>query len=318
MPVLLCLVHLVQRNFRPSFLSHLEDYCVKRQSGFVLEVCIKAGAVILVLSYHYGNSESENVLKALSSSTRRTIMRQISEKGSATYTEIMHVLDLDPSLMSGKFNYHLKELSEVGLIEKTNGEYRITDLGKRGLILVDQVAKDVKIDRYGVLSAVMSMSPKKELELFTSQLGAMVGFMMTIFSIIPLGLFYGTWGFEFWLSVIAEVTALVISVVSTVKMIRIIRRFKLGFSAFVFVQSSWFFIRSPNRNSFFIITVFVIGFFLSFVLGFLLPYSGAMQLFTLEWYSLITSAMGSGLLSIAFIIRARKKADQLEETTNEQ
>ncbi|MHA1905510.1 MAG: winged helix-turn-helix domain-containing protein [Candidatus Thorarchaeota archaeon] len=264
------------------------------------------------------NSESENVLKALSSSTRRTIMRQISEKGSATYTEIMHVLDLDPSLMSGKFNYHLKELSEVGLIEKTNGEYRITDLGKRGLILVDQVAKDVKIDRYGVLSAVMSMSPKKELELFTSQLGAMVGFMMTIFSIIPLGLFYGTWGFEFWLSVIAEVTALVISVVSTVKMIRIIRRFKLGFSAFVFVQSSWFFIRSPNRNSFFIITVFVIGFFLSFVLGFLLPYSGAMQLFTLEWYSLITSAMGSGLLSIAFIIRARKKADQLEETTNEQ
>jgi hypothetical protein len=43
-----------------------------------------------------------------------------------------------------------------------------------------------------------------------------------------------------------------------------------------------------------------------------------MQLFTLEWYSLITSAMGSGLLSIAFIIRARKKADQLEETTNEQ
>lgn len=43
-------------------------------------------------------SESEDVLKALSSSTRRTIMRQISERGSATYTEIMQVLDLDPSV----------------------------------------------------------------------------------------------------------------------------------------------------------------------------------------------------------------------------
>ena len=264
------------------------------------------------------NSESENVLKALSSSTRRTIMRQISEKGSATYTEIMHVLDLDPSLMSGKFNYHLKELSEVGLIERTNGEYQITDLGKRGLILVDQVAKDVKIDRYGVLSAVMSMSPKKELDLFTSQLGAMVGFLMIIFSIIPLLLYYGTWGLEFWLSVISELSALVISAISTVRMIRIIRKFKLGFSAFVFVQSSWFFIRSPNRNSFFIITVFVIGFFVSLMLGVFLPYSGAMQLFTLEWIGLFRSAIGSGLLSIVFLIRAKRKADQLEETTNEQ
>ncbi|MHA2084851.1 MAG: DUF7347 domain-containing protein [Candidatus Thorarchaeota archaeon] len=264
------------------------------------------------------NSESENVLKALSSSTRRTIMRQISEKGSATYTEIMHVLDLDPSLMSGKFNYHLKELSEVGLIERTNGEYRITDLGKRGLILVDQVAKDVKIDSYGVLSAVMSMSPKKELELFMSQLGAMIGFLVSIFSVIPLFLYYGTWGFEFWLSVISELIGLGLSVVSTAKLIGIVRRLKVGFSAFIFLQSSWFFIRSRNRNSFFVITVFVIGFFVSLMLSVLFPYSGVIQLFTLEWFGLITSATGSGLLSIAFVIRAKKKADQLEETTNDQ
>ena len=82
------------------------------------------------------NSDSESVLKALSSSTRRAIIRQISEKGSATYTEIMQVLGLDPTQMSGKFNYHLKELTEAGLIERTNGEYRITDLGKKSLIYV--------------------------------------------------------------------------------------------------------------------------------------------------------------------------------------
>ena len=132
------------------------------------------------------NSESENVLKALSSSTRRTIMRQISEKGSATYSEIMRVLDLNPSLMSGKFNYHLKELHEVGLVERINSEYRITDLGKRALILVDQVTDDAKVDRYGVLSAVMSMSPRKELELFLSQMGMIVGLLISVLGIIPL------------------------------------------------------------------------------------------------------------------------------------
>ncbi|MGY5853072.1 MAG: helix-turn-helix domain-containing protein [Candidatus Thorarchaeota archaeon] len=258
-------------------------------------------------------SESEHVLKALSSSTRRTIMRQISEKRSATYTEIMHVLDLDPNLMSGKFNYHLKELQEVGLIEKTNGEYIITDLGKRALILVDQVAKEAKIDRYGVLSAVMSMSPRKELSLFLSQIGMIIGLMATILSIIPMGLNYGTWGIEFWLSSLAMTTALVVAIVSTAKMVRIIRKYHLGFSSMVFLSSNWFFIRSPNRNNFFIITMFAVGFLVSLALGFLLPYTGEIQVFTLEWISLIISSITSGLLTSAFLIRAKRNANRLEE-----
>jgi len=263
------------------------------------------------------NSESENVLKALSSSTRRTIMRQISEKGSATYTEIMHVLDLDPSLMSGKFNYHLKELSESGLVERTNGEYRITDLGKRALILVDQVAKDVKIDRYGVLSAVMSMSPTKELELFTSQMGIMVGFLVAILSIIPFGMGYGTESFIFWISGISIFSALALAIVSSAKFIRIVRRYKLGVSVFVFMSSNWFFIRSANRNSFFIITMLTIGAFVTGALAFLLPYSGEILMYSLEWFSLIVPAINSGLLTIGLLIRARRKAHQLEESANE-
>jgi DNA-binding HxlR family transcriptional regulator len=262
--------------------------------------------------------ESENVLKALSSSTRRTIMRQISEKGSATYTEIMHVLNLDPSLMSGKFNYHLKELHEAGLIDRINGEYRITDLGKRALILVDQVAKDVRIDRYGVLSAVMSMSPTKELELFMSQMGFMIGIMFTILIAIPMVLSYGTWGIVFWLSTFATLIGLVVFIGSSVRMVGIIRKYKLGFSSFVFISSNWFFIRSPNRNNFFIITMLIVGSAVSIALGFLLPYTGDVLLFSLEWIGLIISAIGSTVLSIVFIIRARKKAHHLEDTTDEQ
>ena len=264
------------------------------------------------------NSESENVLKALSSSTRRTIMRQISEKGSASYTEIMHVLNLDPSLMSGTFNYHLKELNETGLIERTDGEYRITDLGKRALILVDQVAKDAKIDQYGVLSAVMSMSPRKELELFASQMGMMLGFVMVILSIIPFGFGFGTWSIEFWLSVIILSLLLVLTFVSTAKMILILRRYKLGFSIVLFLSSNWFFIRSPNRNSFFGVTLLAIGTILTSALSLLLPYSGAISLFTLEWYVLVSAAIVFATLTLGLSFRTKRNADRLEDANNEQ
>ncbi|MGY5879340.1 MAG: helix-turn-helix domain-containing protein [Candidatus Thorarchaeota archaeon] len=262
-------------------------------------------------------SESENVLKALSSSTRRTIMRQISEKGSASYTEIMQVLNLDPALMSGTFNYHLKELNEVGLIERTDAEYRITDLGTRALILVDQVAKDSKIDQYGVLSAVMSMSPRKELSLFTSQIGMIVGLIVTILSIIPFTIGYSSGSLEFWLGAISLPIALVIAIVSFAKMIGILRKYKLGFSVILFLSTNWFFIRSPNRNSFFGITLFSVGAIIAGALTFLLPYSGAMLLFTLQWYGIISSAMGSAVLAFGLYLRAKRNAVRLEESNNE-
>lgn len=262
-------------------------------------------------------SESENVLKALSSSARRTIMRQISEKGSATYTEIMHVLNLDPSLMSGTFNYHLKELNEAGLIERTDGEYRITDLGKRALILVDQVAKDVKIDQYGVLSAVMSMSPRKELDLFMSQIGMMVGFVLTILSIIPFALGYGSESLVFWISSISLLLSLTLAIASVVKMISILRKFRVGFSVVVFLSINWFFIRSPNRNSFFVITLLSVIAIIAGALSFLLPYTGEVMLFTLEWFGLISTAIGAMVLAIELTLRAKRRAARLEDQDNE-
>ncbi len=245
-------------------------------------------------------------------------MRQISEKGSATYTEIMHVLNLDPSLMSGTFNYHLKELNEAGLIERTNGEYRITDLGKRALILVDQVAKDIKIDQYGVLSAVMSMSPRKELELFMSQMGMIIGAVMSILSIIPLGIGYGTDVLAFWLSRTPLFVFLVLGIASTANMIRIVRKFRVGFSVIVFLSSNWFFIRSPNRNRFFAIMMLTVGPVIAGALAFLLSYTGEIAPFTLEWYSLVSGATGSAILTMVLSVQAKKRADRLEAMNSEQ
>ena len=274
-------------------------------------------------------SESENVLKALSSPTRRTIIRQISEKGSATYTEIMHVLNLDPSLMSGNFNYHLKELHESGLIERTNGEYRITDLGKRALILVDQVAKDTKIDQYGVLSAVMSMSPRQELRLFMNQIGMIVGFVFLSFSIIPFSRLFrfpefgiGAISFPiavvFWIGAISFPIAVVLFYRTTSNVLEIITKFRLGLSAILFFSTNWFLIRSPNRNSFAIVTLATVGTLILGALAFLLPMSGRMFLYTQEWYNLLAITAGSVILTFALSIHAKRKVERLEESNSEQ
>ncbi|MFW9847357.1 MAG: hypothetical protein ACFFD6_11455, partial [Candidatus Thorarchaeota archaeon] len=171
---------------------------------------------------------------------------------------------------------------------------------------------------YGVLSAVMSMSPSKELALFMSQMGFMIGIMLSILSIIPLVYTYGTWGAVFWLSTFAALAGVVLFLVSAARMIRIILRYKLGFSSLVLLSSNWFFIRSPNRNNFFFITLLLVGSAVSFALGFLLPYTGEVIIYSPEWIGLIISAIGSALLSTALLIRARRKAVQLEAMSDEQ
>lgn len=239
-------------------------------------------------------------------------MRQISEKGTATYTEIMQVLGLDPSLMSGKFNYHLKELTEAGLIERLNGDYMITDLGKKALILVDQVGRDVKIDQYGVLSAVMSMSPKRELDLFLYQMGTVFGLFVGVFSLVAAVLTYGVSWTLFWPSVALGLAALVIALRSTWKMVGIIRKMKLGLSSLVFLQLNWFLIRSPNRNGFLIITFFAIGSFVNGFLFLLLSYSGELALYSLQWVGMLLGTIFTTLLTIALTARVRSRTLQLE------
>ncbi len=82
----------------------------------------------------FKQKEREQVLKALSNSARRVILKQIVTRRGATYTELMELLSLNPDLENGGFNYHLKELTVAGLLERTNRFYRITDLGEKALV----------------------------------------------------------------------------------------------------------------------------------------------------------------------------------------
>ncbi len=263
-------------------------------------------------------NHDEGILKALSNSTRREIIRMISEKGSASYTEMMQVLGLDPSLESGTFNYHLKELAEAGLIESINGEYRISTLGRNALILIDQVRKEPQVDRYGVLSAAISMSPREELQLFKAQLGTGLGFAIIVFSIAAMWMtvaFMNQLGFVVAFVSFSVSIGIIVSSVS--KLIHLAGKYELGLSVLLFISESWFLMRSPNRGNF-----LALGGFAVISLVFPVVYLFLVGLGATPWLS----GVGVALIMVTIFAipctliladTAIKKVEELESMENE-
>ena len=85
----------------------------------------------------------------------------------------------------------------------------------------------------------------------------------------------------------------------------------------LFLSYYWFFIRSANRNQFFAIMMLTIGAIIAGALAFLLPYTGEMAIFTIEWYSLVSVAAGLATLTVILSVRAKRRADHLEAVDSE-
>jgi anaerobic ribonucleoside-triphosphate reductase len=73
-----------------------------------------------------------SVFDAASAPVRLQILRLLSTKGPLQYTEIMFQLKLDPVRDAGKFVYHLRSLTGVGLVllDKKTKKYEVTELGR--------------------------------------------------------------------------------------------------------------------------------------------------------------------------------------------
>jgi len=71
------------------------------------------------------------IFDAASAPLRMQILRLLSTKGALPYTEIMSSLKLDPVRDAGKFVYHLRSLTDAGLIisDRRTKKYEITELG---------------------------------------------------------------------------------------------------------------------------------------------------------------------------------------------
>jgi hypothetical protein len=118
------------------------------------------------------------------------------------------------------------------------------------LILIDQVRQEPQVDRYGVLSAALSMTPREELNLFKAQLGSGLGFMITTFSIIAMWITFFLNQLSFVGAFVSFALGLGLTVNSVSKLIRLARKYDLGLSVLLFISESWFLLRSPNRGTF--------------------------------------------------------------------
>jgi len=82
------------------------------------------------------------IFDAASAPLRMQILRLLSTKGMLPYTEIMSSLKLDPVRDAGKFVYHLRSLTDAGLIssDRRTRKYQTTELGD----MVVHFARDVE------------------------------------------------------------------------------------------------------------------------------------------------------------------------------
>ncbi|WP_455284483.1 anaerobic ribonucleoside-triphosphate reductase [[Eubacterium] cellulosolvens] len=83
-----------------------------------------------------------SIFDAASAPLRMQVLRLLSTRGALPYTEIMSSLKLDPVRDAGKFVYHLRSLTESGLIssDRRTKKYEITELGE----MVVHFARDLE------------------------------------------------------------------------------------------------------------------------------------------------------------------------------
>ena len=102
---------------------------------FVIELL--GGSLLFRSSERIGAS----IFDAASAPVRLQILRLLSTKGSLQYTEIMFQLKLDPVRDAGKFVYHLRSLTDAGLValDKKTKRYEVTELG----LMIVSFARDM-------------------------------------------------------------------------------------------------------------------------------------------------------------------------------
>ncbi|MCD6508830.1 MAG: helix-turn-helix domain-containing protein [Thermoprotei archaeon] len=97
--------------------------------------------------------KTSKILKALSNSMRIMILRSLHRHGSLSFSELMRTLGMDPRRDTGRFGYHLKQLTGLGIItvDRVTGEYRLTEVGKYVVELMDKLNELVRKEKRQML-----------------------------------------------------------------------------------------------------------------------------------------------------------------------
>lgn len=106
---------------------------------------VLGGSLLLRSSERVGAS----IFDAASAPVRLQILRLLSTKGPLLYTEIMFQLKLDPVRDAGKFVYHLRSLTEAGLValDKKTKKYEVSELGRMMVSFARDLDEYVNVKR---------------------------------------------------------------------------------------------------------------------------------------------------------------------------
>ncbi|MFQ5821108.1 MAG: hypothetical protein ACE5I5_14040 [Candidatus Heimdallarchaeota archaeon] len=188
----------------------------------------------------------DEITSAIKHETRRTILTMLSDRSPMRYSDLMVALGLEPRDDSGSFGYHIKILTDNGLIIQSEKGYSLSELGKRVFGLLTAIDHEDR-DKYGVITTIQSLTTKDEVNLLLAQFGWIFALLLIFISLIgfftkdepsPLHI----------LMVFLSLTVVVLVSTASIKTISSVRpKLPKGLSKLFFLNTEWVY-ASPNRN----------------------------------------------------------------------
>lgn len=95
---------------------------------FLMRFLIKKPKITRCIYYFIMDSEIASLHKILKDKTRRSIILLLHERGSLSYVNLMEEIGVTNT---GTMNYHLKVIGDLILKKKDDGQYELTEKGRR-------------------------------------------------------------------------------------------------------------------------------------------------------------------------------------------
>jgi predicted transcriptional regulator len=85
--------------------------------------------------------KKKDVFSMITNPIRNSIMKRLAQAEKAAYSDLLDSTDIQRTLSTGNFNYHLNYLQENAIIVKNGGVYRLTNKGKEVAKFMEKVEK---------------------------------------------------------------------------------------------------------------------------------------------------------------------------------
>lgn len=207
------------------------------------------------------------IASAIKHEMRRTILTMLSEKRVIRYSDLMINLGLEPKDDSGSFGYHVKVLTDSGLIVTSEQGYSLSELGKRVFGLLAAI-DDEERDKFGIIASLQSLTIKDEINLLLAQFGIILTFVFGIISLIGFTAAGEGSSLRIVMFFLSFMALVLIGGASIKKFYSMRSKLPSGFSMFFFINTHWIW-ASPHRNKLFLCYLTFFGAFITFFLAFL-------------------------------------------------